>query len=207
MAEPSKNQLLAASLIVFLFALLILILSWSFLMNDLSPTSKTCPICTGDLPLSEFGICRARKDGKNLYCKGCIRSKVTNSRRALKDYRAARRRHVIAPVVTVAAFLPPMLTPVEKVKDAIRRGARTQKDINIETGLTGDAIGDALAELLLWTREIKTQIINNARHYFINTSGIRIQDSEVSLPARKADVQANTVSSEQLAVNSKRKAG
>src|SRR4029078_11755299 len=54
--------------------------------TQLVQESKHCPICTNDLPISEFGICRARKDGRNLYCKSCIRHKVTQSRRALKVY-------------------------------------------------------------------------------------------------------------------------
>src|SRR5882762_8910266 len=56
-------------------------------------SQKYCPICAQDLPLSEFGVCRARKDGRNLYCKSCIRKKVTDSRRALKEYRSARKRY------------------------------------------------------------------------------------------------------------------
>jgi hypothetical protein len=41
--------------------------------TELAPDVKHCPICTQELPISEFGICRARKDGRNLYCKSCIR--------------------------------------------------------------------------------------------------------------------------------------
>src|SRR5437773_5596863 len=59
---------------------------------------KNCPICSQHLPLSEFGVCRARKDGRNLYCKSCIRKKVTESRRALKEYRSARKRHISPPL-------------------------------------------------------------------------------------------------------------
>ncbi|HEU4476974.1 MAG TPA: hypothetical protein VFR80_00570, partial [Pyrinomonadaceae bacterium] len=55
---------------------------------------KQCPICSKDLPISEFGICRARKDGHNLYCKSCIRQKVTQSRRALKEYKSARKKYI-----------------------------------------------------------------------------------------------------------------
>src|SRR5215217_2866434 len=61
---------------------------------QLSPEIKHCPICANDLPISEFGICRARKDGRNLYCKSCIRQKVTQSRRALKEYKSARKRYI-----------------------------------------------------------------------------------------------------------------
>ncbi len=58
---------------------------------EFMPDAKQCPICSQVLPLTEFGICRARKDGRNLYCKDCIRQKVTESRRALKAYKSVSR--------------------------------------------------------------------------------------------------------------------
>src|SRR6476659_2297792 len=70
---------------------------WSVGMKEeteLAPYVKHCPICTQELPISEFGICRARKDGRNLYCKSCIRNKVTQSRRALKEYKSARQKYI-----------------------------------------------------------------------------------------------------------------
>src|SRR5207253_7831545 len=51
---------------------------------------KRCPRCEESLPLSEFGVCRARKDGLNLYCKRCIRQKISLSRQALREYKKAR---------------------------------------------------------------------------------------------------------------------
>src|ERR1700741_5377998 len=51
---------------------------------------KKCPRCEESLPLSEFGVCRARKDGLNLYCKRCIRQKIALSRQALREYKKAR---------------------------------------------------------------------------------------------------------------------
>ncbi|MCA1573198.1 MAG: hypothetical protein LC770_01390, partial [Acidobacteria bacterium] len=62
--------------------------------SDRSFETKDCPLCNQALSLSEFGICRARKDGRNLYCKSCIRKKVTDSRQALREYKAARQRYV-----------------------------------------------------------------------------------------------------------------
>src|SRR6266851_3974752 len=117
--------------------------------KDFDVTGKHCPICCQQLPLSEFGVCRARKDGRNLYCKTCIRKKVTESRRALKEYRSARKRYVGQPGSEHAGmpFLddspssvnyPRMLSklsPVERVREAIKKGARTQKEIAQETRL------------------------------------------------------------------------
>ena len=52
---------------------------------EIPSETKDCPICSQSLLLSEFGICRARKDGRNLYCKSCIRKKVTSSRQILRE--------------------------------------------------------------------------------------------------------------------------
>jgi hypothetical protein len=169
------------------------------------PDTKHCPICALDLSVTEFGICRARKDGRNLYCKTCIRNKVTKSRRALKEYKSARKR-IIAQQTEAAEILHAeasssngysakalsKLSPVERVRDAIRRGARTQKEIAQETKLGKDEIGDALANLLLWTREIRTQIVDNTRLYFLNEStDVAEVDDSPRLPGRKRDVPSS----------------
>jgi hypothetical protein len=165
-------------------------------------SQKYCPICAQDLPLSEFGVCRARKDGRNLYCKSCIRKKVTDSRRALKEYRSARKRYSAQPVADHSwgsqldgqssssySRLLSKLSPGERVKEAIRKGARTQKEIRKAAGMGDDEVGEALANLLLWTREIKTQIFDNTRHYFINESAeLTMREESGELPERKQDV-------------------
>jgi len=172
--------------------------------RQLPPEYKHCPICAQDLLISEFGICRARKDGRNLYCKSCIRNKVTQSRRALKEYKSARKKY-ISQQIEVTEYLStdstyssqpakPLskLSPVERVRDSIRRGARTQKEIAQDTKLGKDEIGDALANLLLWTREIRTQIIDNTRAYYLNDSAdVADLDDVPRLPARKRDVPSS----------------
>ena len=172
---------------------------------ELPPSIKHCPICSLELPISEFGICRARKDGRNLYCKSCIRQKVTQSRRALKEYKTARKRY-ISQQVEISELISgdstigthytakslSKLSPVERVRDAIRRGSRTQREIAQETKLGKDEIGDALANLLLWTHEIRTQVVDNTRVYFINdpaeSAGV---EEALRLPARKRDVPSS----------------
>jgi hypothetical protein len=175
--------------------------------EEIAVSRKHCPICSQDLPVSEFGVCRARKDGRNLYCKSCIRKKVTDSRRALKEYRSTRKRYVsptLSDQLTVSQFnndgaaapsytrLLHKLSPVERVKEAIRKGALTQKEIRKATGVGDDEVGEALANLLLWTREIKTQIIDNQRHYFINeTAELPIREEAFNIPQRKSDVPSS----------------
>ena len=161
--------------------------------------TKNCPICTQDLPLAEFGVCRARKDGRNLYCKSCIRKKVTESRRALKEYRSARKRFVSQPIGDGNGSsdgnyprILSKLSPVERVREAIRKGAKTQKEIAHETRLGKDEIGDAIANLLLWTREIKTEVVDNTRVYSLNESAATLlRDENLAVPKRKRDVPSS----------------
>lgn len=170
----------------------------------LSPQMKHCPICSQDLPLAEFGICRARKDGRNLYCKSCIRQKVTQSRRALKEYKSARKRYISQQIEMTEMMAGDSasahyqsksvskLSPVERVRDAIRKGSRTQREIAQETKLGKDEIGDALANLLLWTHEIRTQVVGNTRLYFLNEAEDTATVQETAqLPARKRDVPSS----------------
>lgn len=172
------------------------------MMEEVDLPHKHCPICSQQLPLSEFGVCRARKDGRNLYCKSCIRKKVTDSRRALKEYRSARKRYVSQPVSQTGDLESPAsnyarvlskLSPVERVREAIRKGARTQKEIAQETRLGKDEIGEAIANLLLWTREIKTEVVDNTRHYSLNESpeALSMREEKLEVPRRKRDVPSS----------------
>jgi hypothetical protein len=144
---------------------------------------KRCPRCEESLPLSEFGVCRARKDGLNLYCKRCIRQKIALSRQALREYKKARVKHggtTTSQKGTVSldgktafsskriARMLRKLSPADRVREAIRCGAHTQKEIAAVTKLPKDEVCDALANLLLWTREIRTQIVRHQRMYFVN---------------------------------------
>lgn len=144
---------------------------------------KRCPRCEESLPLAEFGVCRARKDGLNLYCKRCIRQKIAHSRQALREYKNARIKHGSPDTasksrVTIDAasgFSPRRiarmlrkLSPADRVREAIRCGARTQTEIAQVTKLPKDEVCDALANLLLWTREIRTQVVRHQRMYFVN---------------------------------------
>src|SRR2546421_588314 len=144
---------------------------------------ERCPRCEESLPLSEFGICRARKDGRNLYCKRCIRQKIAQSRQALREYKQVRSKHggtLVSdrkqPGISGQSGLSPAriarilrkMSPADRVREAIRCGAHTQKEIAQVTKLPKDEVCDALANLLLWTHEIRTQIVRHQRMYFVN---------------------------------------
>src|SRR5437870_11539327 len=160
---------------------------------------KICPRCEESLPLSEFGICRARKDGLNLYCKRCIRQKIALSRATLREYKNARVKHGAVSstdrsrlAIDVAGFSPRRiarmlrkLSPADRVREAIRCGARTQKQIALVTRLPKDEVCDALANLLLWTREIRTQIISHPRMYFVNEASEELTRAREAVEAKR----------------------
>ncbi len=58
------------------------------------PELLRCPRCKDWKPTDEFGICRERKNGRNLYCKICIRQKINAHRAALREYKAARLKRI-----------------------------------------------------------------------------------------------------------------
>jgi len=167
---------------------------------------KRCPRCEESLPLSEFGICRARKDGLNLYCKRCIRQKIALSRQALREYKKARVKHGSSVIsdrsrVTVdpkSAFssrriarMLRKLSPADRVREAIRCGAHTQKEIAAVTKLPKDEVCDALANLLLWTREIRTQIVRHQRMYFVNEALEELTTAQAAGLKRKRSLSSS----------------
>ncbi len=104
---------------------------------------------------------------------------------------------------TSAQYLARMaskLSPIERVREAIKKNSRTQKEIAQETKLGKDEIGDALANLLLWTREIRTEVVDNTRMYFLNESvevnisqlaGASQTEAGTRIPSRKPDVPSS----------------
>jgi hypothetical protein len=150
--------------------------------------TKLCPRCSSNLPVSEFGVSRARKDGRNIYCKRCNRERTNTSRQAARDRRSrqkeirstsvASRRMMSCeeqPHAVVSEILPDgsvtrsimSLSPVERVRAAVGRGPKTQKQLLEETRLSKDEMGEVLADLLLWTHEVGTRVIDDVRIYFL----------------------------------------
>lgn len=153
-------------------------------------TLKHCPICNNDLPVGEFGICRARKDGRNLYCRGCIREKVTASRKVLKEYKAANKRRLervqsqpFQELEAVAPIVSRQETPVDRVRRAIREGHQAQREIAQQTKLTIDQVGDALTTLLLWNKEIKSEMVNESRIYFFPEKSEPVVNRKPDVPS------------------------
>lgn len=116
----------------------------STIRAELSETAD-CPVCNKPLPIGEFGVCNARPSGRNLYCKACIRKKVTESRRRLRVYRDARREQAAQQKLPLIGPVPLPARPSgileggeirdslyphhERVLGAIHSGARTQAEI------------------------------------------------------------------------------
>jgi hypothetical protein len=146
---------------------------------------RRCPRCERWLPISNFGVCRARKDGRNLYCALCIREKVNASRQRFREYKKARVAVGLAPLPAsvkvydaagdrrVKRMVRKISSHEDRVREAIALGKHTLKEIAVTTKLSKDSVCDALANLLLWSGDIRTQIVKGQRMYFINeTPGI-----------------------------------
>jgi len=136
--------------------------------------SRRCPRCALELPEDAFGRCRSRPDGKNLYCRQCTRDKTSAQR---ERSRARRKGSAIArPGPEASLYRRPRgaylevfrrLGPEDRVLFAIRRGAKSYREIVRFTRLSGDQVSDAIAELLLWRKQIGTRITSiGRREYF-----------------------------------------
>lgn len=138
-------------------------------------TTRYCPHCDDYLPITEFGICRARPDGLNRYCRKSVNIKIGLQRQALKEYKAAHPS-LVKPAKQIDINFSPRriarmlrkLSPADRVREAIRCGAREQKEIAQVTRLPKDEVCESIAQLLLWEHSIRTEIIKNVRMYFIN---------------------------------------
>ena len=161
---------------------------------------KCCPRCNSTLPLDDFGISRARKDGRNIYCKRCNRDRTNASRQSARERQKAQLdvRAVSSvgngsattpgPIESIRRFEMPCslvsrasvcLTPVERVREAIRSGPKTQREILELTRLSKDEIGEALADLLLWMHEVGTKMVGDTRLYYLKAVRIGDSDSEM----------------------------
>src|SRR5437660_3542912 len=77
------------------------------------------------------------------------------------------------------------LSPAGRVREDIRCEALTQQEIAQVTKLPKDEVCDALANLLLWTREIRTQVVNHKRMYFVNEASEELTKARAAVEARR----------------------
>lgn len=132
---------------------------------------KQCRRSGQALRLTEFPRNRIMKNGRHSYCKECSRRQVAESRARIRPAKEAQRRIERARRQAEIAAMP---SPIQRVRFAIQNGARTQAQIGTATRLDKDEIGDALAILLLWNKEIRTRVIDDARMYFpVNRKAVR----------------------------------
>jgi len=107
---------------------------------------KHCPACEQDLELSEYGVDNSRDNGLNLYCKVCIRRKITEGRMKRRVYAQAHKLHR-KPCRAAEPLWRKNLSPRTKVILAIERGEQSQRGIQAVTRLSIDQVTDILAEL------------------------------------------------------------
>jgi len=134
------------------------------------PQFKTCPDCTTEKPLGEFGRVNSRPDGRNLYCRECTNKRSARCRRNQREHKAAHaaatRSHeeVQQQALDFCQRQAPKPRPIKlsrelkreretasAVYNAIRDGAETRSEIRAQTGFTCDRIGDGIAALLTAT--------------------------------------------------------
>jgi len=127
-----------------------------------SPARKVCgdSECTVEGPqlLPAFPLCRARPDGRGLYCKACCVRRVRRYRAKRKAVLAAQYAAKPKPA---PAQKPPPVAPVSRyplsneVRQAIEQGHATFAAICLRTGERQRNVSDALAHLLLTARSIR----------------------------------------------------
>ena len=137
---------------------------------------KRCRKCKEWKPLNEFGLNSANinagaRDSKNILCKHCMREKIATYRQRLREYKAA---HSLAQAMG-------KLSPEDRVREAITHGGHTLKEIVSITNLSKDDTCDCIAELLLYRREIYTEMSDGVRMYFILEPGTQIQRKPMML--------------------------
>jgi len=144
--------------------------------------TKTCPACPEGprvLPLRSFGIVRSRPDGRNLYCRACVRRRMQEARAAAK----LRKRTPPAPrPVTVqppSGFVfpghrvdvePLVLTAIDRFggacsQDQIVSFAAEHLPAKLHPRELRDTVGNALGELFQ-ARSIATRGEAEGRIYF-----------------------------------------
>lgn len=123
-------------------------------------SSQTCGECLEPLPLSDFGIVRARPSGRNLYCKSCIRAKVKASRQSVKAF--VKRK---GPVVS-GRMQSAHQTASQRIARAIFNGYHSRLEIKRATRMGWDELTEELATLTLERNVLTTRVVEGERRFF-----------------------------------------
>jgi hypothetical protein len=145
--------------------------------SDMSNQSlRQCYRCQEFLPQARFGVRRASKDGLNTYCKNCIHNKIKEGR--LRD----RERRANIKALLDSKPLTECVTPKQRaaglIKEALRAaaGPLTQEELRRGTHLGRETLCDALAELILWQREVRSLVVGERRVYLLARTGAAIRE-------------------------------
>jgi hypothetical protein len=164
--------------------------------NHAGATPKQCPRCERNLTTSDFGVCRARKDGLNLYCKRCIREKTTAQRVAMCEWRAKQaaklkeRREQAQPEKRpqpaprlARSPMPLTMAPADRVVASLQQyGPLRFRELRSCARVSDDELSDLLPSLMLWeadpTKKVHSKNGTGPRVYFLEGCGA----AKASLP-------------------------
>lgn len=121
-----------------------------------------CPICGEDDP-DQFGICRGRKTGRNLYCRSCVLQKVHAHRDRKREMKRRVHRVLAEPKRKPEKICIPA---VIQVRRAIEAGRKTREQIKRATKLDWDALGDALLHLTYESNQLRIVRTRSGERYF-----------------------------------------
>lgn len=136
-------------------------------MSESEPENKICGRCHIPKLIDEFGVCRARKDGRNLYCKSCARKMVYANRGVSLLVKRAQEMAKDHSNTHCSPIRETNYPPEIRVLRAIKQGAKTQPEIARQARLFPDELGNALATLILVERKVVSRVKEDEREYFI----------------------------------------
>ena len=123
---------------------------------------KFCPHCRNNLPIANFGECKARPDGLNCYCKQCALDKVHVFRQRVRAMKAAQKEQK----KLIEALERKQAVPsLAKVRNAVKAGCATRDEIQATTQLDWDQLGDALAELTFERGVLRIERVGSKRKF------------------------------------------
>jgi hypothetical protein len=145
--------------------------------SDMSNQSlRKCYRCQEFLPQERFGVRRASKDGLNTYCKNCIHNKIKEGRVRDRERRANIKALLDSKPLTEC--VTPKQRAVGLIKEALRAaaGPLTQEQLRRGTHLGRETLCDALADLILWQREVRSMVVGDRRVYLLARTGAAIRE-------------------------------